>query len=225
MTARFFGVPLFSALQEFVDYFNDALSHSLICLRLWLFSSSDNLVYTKPSQNGDRHGLRMFIFLNLYKRSELLIEPFHGALNDADALQRSDVVSKLRLGLICLANFVESIPLRQEISKQMADGVQQREGNESNNRQNATRRLERVRRRLDFGSANSSAAPEVMEDDRQIFKRQIEEATAKWNFDFANDMPLEGDWEWERIDVGRQLDYKDLTTESKNKDDDGNRKI
>lgn len=29
-----------------------------------------------------------------------------------------------------------------------------------------------------------------------------EESKVKWNFDFSNEVPLEGDWEWEKVENG-----------------------
>jgi hypothetical protein len=35
-----------------------------------------------------------------------------------------------------------------------------------------------------------------LQEQRQI---DLQAATAKWNFDFQNDVPLEGDWKWEPV--------------------------
>lgn len=34
----------------------------------------------------------------------------------------------------------------------------------------------------------------------ELMQRSNEDAKRKWNFDFENEIPLEGDWIWEKID-------------------------
>ncbi|KAJ8919339.1 hypothetical protein NQ315_003923 [Exocentrus adspersus] len=56
-----------------------------------------------------------------------------------------------------------------------------------------------VCRRLDFGTD----AEEGTEDFAFLLDEDLEQrkqtAREKWNFDFENEVPLEGDWEWERV--------------------------
>lgn len=55
-----------------------------------------------------------------------------------------------------------------------------------------------VRRRLDFGP--SEVDEEVLQKlqcEDQFKERQ--KALEKWNFDFENEVPLTGDWEWEKV--------------------------
>ena len=51
-----------------------------------------------------------------------------------------------------------------------------------------------VRRRL-FQDEDNNENEEPSELNIQDGNAQ----TARWNFDFANETPLEGDWEWERV--------------------------
>lgn len=32
-------------------------------------------------------------------------------------------------------------------------------------------------------------------------RKSSEESKKKWNFDFSTETPLEGDWEWEKVDI------------------------
>lgn len=62
-----------------------------------------------------------------------------------------------------------------------------------------------VCRRLVFdeeANGNDAAGPGDIDDHyidnlEEEMRRDIQEAIAKWNFDFQNDVPLEGQWEWE----------------------------
>lgn len=52
-----------------------------------------------------------------------------------------------------------------------------------------------------------------------LLARSLEEAKEKWNFDFKNGVPLDGDWVWERVeDDGREshLASAEATKENRN---------
>lgn len=53
-----------------------------------------------------------------------------------------------------------------------------------------------VPRRLIFGATTTQPN---LEDLAQITKEERQRQMEKWNFDFVNEIPLEGDWEWERV--------------------------
>lgn len=57
-----------------------------------------------------------------------------------------------------------------------------------------------VPRRLLFGATTTqpSGPPQDLSQTtkEELRQRQME----KWNFDFVNEIPLEGDWEWERVE-------------------------
>lgn len=57
-----------------------------------------------------------------------------------------------------------------------------------------------ARRRLDFGSneVSEDAFQQLQAEDWQT---QRQKAIEKWNFDFENEVPLPGDWEWEKMPV------------------------
>ncbi|XP_045480512.1 uncharacterized protein LOC123685008 [Harmonia axyridis] len=71
-------------------------------------------------------------------------------------------------------------------------------------------RLRNVRRRLDFGQDHSQQKEED-EAALGVVQNDFNAASAKWNFDFANEVPLEGDWEWEKVEDRQEQDYKGLT--------------
>ncbi|KAL3267116.1 hypothetical protein HHI36_011256 [Cryptolaemus montrouzieri] len=108
----------------------------------------------------------------------------------------------------------------------MAEDAQTKNRDEGND--DRRQKLDRVRRRLDFGTDSLPAEEYNFENEeaaQKFFRKQVEDASAKWNFDFANEMPLEGDWEWEKVESRNQLDYKELTTERKIKKDEENRNV
>lgn len=37
---------------------------------------------------------------------------------------------------------------------------------------------------------------------QEQFRKNFSEAKKRWNFDFDNEVALEGDWEWEKVEVG-----------------------
>lgn len=55
-----------------------------------------------------------------------------------------------------------------------------------------------VRRRLDFGpgEVDENSTLKFQSDDQDKERRRTLE---KWNFDFENEVPLAGDWEWEKV--------------------------
>ncbi|XP_057655136.1 uncharacterized protein LOC130893232 isoform X1 [Diorhabda carinulata] len=59
---------------------------------------------------------------------------------------------------------------------------------------NGVNGLNHVCRTIDFGDSSSIDDMFASYDETQ--RQQQRE---KWNFDFANEVPLEGDWEWERV--------------------------
>lgn len=55
-----------------------------------------------------------------------------------------------------------------------------------------------VRRRLDFGPSEvDEERLQYLQGENQSKERQ--KALEKWNFDFENEVPLSGDWEWEKV--------------------------
>ncbi|XP_044749893.1 cyclin-dependent kinase inhibitor 1B-like [Coccinella septempunctata] len=112
----------------------------------------------------------------------------------------------------------------------MADNARDIERDANDDRR---RRLTRVRRRLDFGDepvpsqchqSDLVDCEEAMAMLDPVISRS-NEASAKWNFDFANEVPLEGVWEWEKVESRSQQDYKELTIVRENKEGDENRSI
>lgn len=78
-----------------------------------------------------------------------------------------------------------------------------------------TRGKESVRRRLfepDQGQQSNMA-----DTPSEVLAASSEEAKAKWNFDFENEEPLEGDWVWERVETREVRDLKEDDTENKNR--------
>lgn len=56
-----------------------------------------------------------------------------------------------------------------------------------------------VRRRL-FQDSESSERDNEINIENELIQQSNEEAKRKWNFDFENEVPLEGDWEWEKVE-------------------------
>ncbi|KYB27934.1 Cyclin-dependent kinase inhibitor 1-like Protein [Tribolium castaneum] len=52
-----------------------------------------------------------------------------------------------------------------------------------------------VRRRLFQSEENENVHPDLID----LLEESRQRAAEKWNFDFVNEVPLEGDWEWERV--------------------------
>ncbi|XP_044255069.1 cyclin-dependent kinase inhibitor 1-like [Tribolium madens] len=52
-----------------------------------------------------------------------------------------------------------------------------------------------VRRRLFQNEENENIEPDLID----MLEESRQRAEEKWNFDFVNEVPLEGDWEWERV--------------------------
>ena len=58
-----------------------------------------------------------------------------------------------------------------------------------------------VCRRLNFGDEEEHEDPtsqqrNVLEEE---MRRHLQNAREKWNFDFENEVPLEGQWQWEPV--------------------------
>lgn len=85
----------------------------------------------------------------------------------------------------------------------------------SQNAQNAKGK-ESVRRRL-FESEPNSEQPNMTNTVNEVVAAASEEAKAKWNFDFENEEPLEGDWEWQKVETNEIRDLKEDDTENKNR--------
>lgn len=81
-----------------------------------------------------------------------------------------------------------------------------------------------VCRRLDFGDSDCE---KELNDLISLFNEDLErhrqKAMEKWNFDFENEIPLEGDWQWERVPV-EPSDVKDIICTMENKHH-GNRTV
>ncbi|XP_003428022.1 cyclin-dependent kinase inhibitor 1B isoform X1 [Nasonia vitripennis] len=64
-------------------------------------------------------------------------------------------------------------------------------------------------RRLNFGDdANDDSLPSKEEIERKFAEemdKHQKEKQAKWNFDFKQGRPLEGRWEWERLDSNNEV--------------------
>lgn len=69
----------------------------------------------------------------------------------------------------------------------------------------APHHLDQVRRRLfvdepsEIESENQNLMPNLNNDINRLTKQMTENAKLKWNFDFATETPLEGEWEWEKV--------------------------
>ncbi|KAL1505406.1 hypothetical protein ABEB36_004979 [Hypothenemus hampei] len=65
--------------------------------------------------------------------------------------------------------------------------------------------LNGVRKRLTFDGCDdienkrTTAAPETKELLCPKIETTMLEQMARWNFDFEHEIPLEGDWEWEKV--------------------------
>ncbi|CAG9762244.1 unnamed protein product [Ceutorhynchus assimilis] len=70
------------------------------------------------------------------------------------------------------------------------------------NRKITQERKNHVRKRLDFDE-EPKLEPENHEnhflDLSKMTEQQRMEHRLKWNFDFENEVPLDGDWEWEKV--------------------------
>lgn len=75
----------------------------------------------------------------------------------------------------------------------------------------------RVRRRLDFGPAESEEELlRRLQGEGQENERR--KAAEKWNFDFENEIPLPGDWEWEKLAIHEPIaNSKDVIESTKDK--------
>lgn len=61
-----------------------------------------------------------------------------------------------------------------------------------------------------FPSTSEENLNAEQEDDKFLkeLKEKSEEAKAKWNFDFVNEVPLDGNYEWEAIRVPEVIPKK-----------------
>jgi hypothetical protein len=66
-----------------------------------------------------------------------------------------------------------------------------------------------VRRRLNFDDAENTETPsgpseglgsEHLNSIEGELRMDLEAATLRWNFDFENEVPLEGRWQWEQVE-------------------------
>lgn len=70
------------------------------------------------------------------------------------------------------------------------------------------------------GTSKNNACRKLFQDDseptllhnlenetNELHDRNLEEAKLKWNFDFKNGVPLEGDWVWEKVEENRGNAY------------------
>lgn len=59
-----------------------------------------------------------------------------------------------------------------------------------------------VARRLfqDHDDDESIMSNDLENQANQLLDRSLEEAKARWNFDFKNGVPLDGDWMWEKVE-------------------------
>lgn len=89
----------------------------------------------------------------------------------------------------------------------MADNGQKQPNHQTSNNESQlpeceetihNRQRDSVRRKLDFGplEEDEDLIRRLQGEDHEIEKRK---AVEKWNFDFENEVPLPGDWEWEKI--------------------------
>lgn len=86
------------------------------------------------------------------------------------------------------------------------DNHHQRKENEDVNQ---NRQKSSVCRRLDFGSDHEKELNDLMSLSYEDLERHRQKAIEKWNFDFENEVPLEGDWQWEKIPV-QNLEAKEV---------------
>lgn len=113
----------------------------------------------------------------------------------------------------------------------MADNASANNGGEAIDERR--QRLNRVRRRLDFGQEPASMLSD--EDTGVVLKdaetssnfalTQVKEASEKWNFDFANEVPLEGVWDWQKVEPRSHQEYKEFTIVRENKNGNENRSV
>ncbi|KAG5887506.1 hypothetical protein JTB14_036229 [Gonioctena quinquepunctata] len=141
-------------------------------------------------------------------------------LSDCEIQQNKRIVSFLRLGRKCVGETVEngqnySMANNQDASAKNEDDPTPTPINPSirSDENHACRmeQLNRVRRRLDFGFHDSEDPNQASEDPNQssaglylppeVTEKERQRAREEWNFDFENEVPLEGDWVWERVPV------------------------
>ncbi|XP_011493911.1 PREDICTED: uncharacterized protein LOC105359121 isoform X2 [Ceratosolen solmsi marchali] len=76
-----------------------------------------------------------------------------------------------------------------------------------NNPDSQEARLKSVRRRLNFGEVNDGNLPTKNELELKFAEERAKytaEKQAKWNFNFKEERPLEGRWEWKRVETGSE---------------------
>ncbi|KAJ8963914.1 hypothetical protein NQ314_005242 [Rhamnusium bicolor] len=72
----------------------------------------------------------------------------------------------------------------------------------------------KVCKRLDFGTENAIRENELNNflcQSAEDMHEQRQKAIEKWNFDFENEVPLDGDWVWEKIPV-RAAENKEVVS-------------
>ncbi|KAJ8949713.1 hypothetical protein NQ318_013582 [Aromia moschata] len=79
------------------------------------------------------------------------------------------------------------------------------DGNPPRSEDQSRHRKTNARRRLDFDDddvANeTSDVTDFLSLSSEEIHRRRQKAIEKWNFDFENEVPLDGDWEWQRVPV------------------------
>uniref|UniRef100_V5IAH7 Cyclin-dependent kinase inhibitor n=1 Tax=Anoplophora glabripennis TaxID=217634 RepID=V5IAH7_ANOGL len=89
----------------------------------------------------------------------------------------------------------------------MADNNHAEEAKEDSNQRgkgddvNHSRQKPSVCRRLDFGSDHEKELNNLLSLSNEDLERHRHKAIDKWNFDFENEVPLDGDWQWEKVPV------------------------
>lgn len=75
----------------------------------------------------------------------------------------------------------------------------------------------------DAGNAARRLFPEdvswhVLENaTNEMLDRHREEAKLRWNFDFKNEVPLEGDWVWEKVEEAQETHTEVVEASKENK--------
>uniref|UniRef100_A0A6P7GGR9 Uncharacterized protein LOC114342371 n=1 Tax=Diabrotica virgifera virgifera TaxID=50390 RepID=A0A6P7GGR9_DIAVI len=72
---------------------------------------------------------------------------------------------------------------------------------ENHGEQPRSERSQNVRRRLNFDENNQDSDYDSDDAFFRCEQKEMEEKRIKWNFDFKNEIPLNGDWVWERVPV------------------------
>ncbi|CAH1098885.1 unnamed protein product [Psylliodes chrysocephalus] len=81
-------------------------------------------------------------------------------------------------------------------------------------------RLNKVRRRLCFDETVDCYDPSKWLE--KFTETEKEVKRNKWNFDFENEIPLDGDWVWERIPTAECPKAQDVVSSMNNKNENRN---